>query len=279
MIRIVWIFGLVGLVGCGTTRTTDTTRAATEMLLVSQAVDKAVGQIDFTPMKGKAVFLDVAMIDKATVDKGYVISSLRQQLLASGALVMSEKKESIYVVEARVGAVGTDRHTLLFGTPQMAVPAVIPGVPANIPEIAVYKRTDQKGVAKLAVFAYNRVTGRAVWQSGLIEDVSRQKDRWVLGSGPYSSGTIRRNTELAGEELPSFNSFPQLPHFGKDESDRGDPSLSQLVEKDKAAPGLLPTQAFQFANSDSPALPQPVPFGILGFTGAAPIINHPLLSK
>lgn len=257
---------LLGLVGCGTTRTTDTARAATEMLLVSQAVDKAVGQLDFSPLSGKAVYLDVTMIDKEVVDKGYLISSLRQQLLSQGALVMEEKRDAVYVVEARAGALGTDRHTLLFGTPALSVPALVPGVPTSIPEIALYKRTDQKGVAKVAAFAYNRFTGRAVWQSGLVEDASRQKDRWVLGSGPYSSGSIRRRTELAGEELPT--TFTQLPTFGRD-----DPMAAEKT------PGLLPTQAFQWTNADVPVPPQPVPTGLMAVTGAAPLIHHPLMAR
>ncbi len=260
----------LALGGCGTTRTTDTTRAATEMLLVSQAVDRAVGQIDFTPLQGKAVFLDIAAIDKDVVDKGYVVSSIRQQLLAHGAHVMEDKRDAVYVVEARVGAVGTDRHSLLFGSPQITVPAIVPGIPTSLPEIALYKRTDQKGVAKLAVFAYNRVTGRAVWQSGLVEDVSRLKDRWVLGSGPYSTGTIRRSTELAGEELPPL---PQIPYIGRDEP------AEPLAKKEPADPKRLPEKVHRYANADEPIPPQPVPFGVLGVTGAAPIVLHPLLVK
>lgn len=273
-----WIvgFAILSCIGCGTTRTTDTTRAATEMLLVSQAVDRAVGQIDFTPMKGKAVYLDVAMIDSTVVDKGYLISSVRQQLLAHGANVMEEKRDAVYVVEARVGAVGTDRHSLLFGSPQITVPAIVPGIPTSIPEIALYKRTDQKGVAKLAVFAYNRVTGRAVWQSGLVEDVSRLKDRWVLGSGPYSTGTIRQNTELAGEALPPLPQLPTIPYLNRDDPN-AEPPLAQKA--DMHPPGVLPTKHFQFVNGDAPVPPQPIPFGVLGITGPAPIIQHPILVK
>ena len=274
------LVSLLACVGCGTTRTTDTTRAATEMLLVSQAVDRAVGRIDFAPMRGKAVYLDVAMIDKEIIDKGYVISSLRQQLLAHGAHVMEEKRDAVYTVEARVGAIGTDRHTLLFGSPQLSVPALVPGLPTNIPEIALYKRTDQKGVAKLAVFAYNRVTGRAVWQSGVMEDDSRQKDRWVLGSGPYSSGSIRRNTELAGEELPNFTQLPnfsQLPLLGRDEPQLGESALPHQTESTPSVASSIKT--FQWINSDRPIEPQPVPFGIIGVTGAAAVINHPLMTR
>src|SRR5262249_37715890 len=111
----------------------------------------------------------------------------------------------------------------------------------------------------------NRFTGRAVWQSGLVQDVSRQKDRWVLGSGPYSSGSIRRRTELAGEELPT--TFVPLPLIGH-EGDGPDKT-----------PGLLPTQAFQWPNADAPVPPQPVPAGLMAVTGAAPLILHPIMAR
>ena len=51
---------------------------------ISNAVDKAVTQIDFRTLSGKPVFFDPQYLDN-TVDKGYVTSSLRQQLLASSA--------------------------------------------------------------------------------------------------------------------------------------------------------------------------------------------------
>ncbi len=142
---------------------------------------------------------------------------------------MEDKRDAVYMVEARVGAVGTDRHSLLFGSPQISVPAIIPGIPTSLPEIAIYKRTDQKGVAKLAVFAYNRVTGRAVWQSGLVEDVSRLKDRWVLGSGPYSTGSIRQSTELAGEALPTLPQLPPIPYLNRDDPN-AEPPLAHKAE-------------------------------------------------
>lgn len=203
-----------GAVGCGTTRMTDTTRAASEMLLVSAAVDNAVAQIDCSGLHGRNVFLDVQYLD-GTVDKGYVISSLRQHLLAHGIKLREDRKESDVIVEARSGGVGTDRSSLLLlGTPAMSVPVVVTGQPSQIPEIALIKKTDMKGVAKLAVFAYERKTGEALWQSGLVDARSTLKDLWLMGAGPFSSGSIKRRTELAGEELPRL----PLP-FAPNESD------------------------------------------------------------
>src|SRR5262245_21409086 len=157
------------LAGCGTTKMTDTPRAATEMLLVSQAVDYAVGRLDFAPLSGQPVYLDTTPLDSGVIDKGYLVSSVRQQLLAHGALLQDDKTRAVYVVELRAGAVGTDRNSVMVGTPAVSLPSILPGIPTNIPEIALMKKNDQRGVAKIGVFAYNRITGRALWQSGPVE--------------------------------------------------------------------------------------------------------------
>ncbi|HZU37296.1 MAG TPA: DUF6655 family protein [Gemmataceae bacterium] len=186
--------------GCGTTRLTDTARTATEQLLVSNAIDQAVSELDFRTLAGKTVFFDPQYLD-GTVDRGYLISSIRQQLLASGCLLQEDRTKATYIVEARTGSVGTDRHALLVGVPQMTVPTFVPGQPSNIPEIPFAKKTDQEAVAKVAVFAYNRVTGQPIWQSGVVKAMSTSKDMWLLGAGPFQRGTIRQGTEFAGEPI------------------------------------------------------------------------------
>jgi hypothetical protein len=190
------------MIGCGTTRMSDTQRTATEQLLISNAVDQAVSQIDFRFLAAKPVYFDPQYLD-GTVDKGYVISSLRQQLLASGCVLKEDRSKAVYVVEARAGAVGTDRHSLLVGIPQMTVPTFLPGQPTQIPEIPFAKKTDEQGAAKIAVFAYNRLTGERLWQSGTIQAYSDARDAWLLGLGPFRRGSIVPGTELAGEELPN----------------------------------------------------------------------------
>lgn len=189
--------------GCGTTRTTATARTATEQLLVSDAIDRAVGQVNFRALAGQSVFLaDDAL--GTVVDKQYLSSSLRQHLLASGCILREKREDADFVVEARAGVVGTDSHDLLFGIPAMQVPQVgsFAGVaPAAIPEVAFAKRQEQRGLAKVAVFAYHRHTGMPVWQSGLAISDSTAKNFWVLGAGPFQKGTIFSGTNFAGGEL------------------------------------------------------------------------------
>jgi hypothetical protein len=245
------------LVGCGTTRMTDTPRAATEMLLVSQAADKAVAQIDFSPLAGKTVFLDASSIPEKELDKGYVVSLVRQQLLATGALVYDDKSRAEFIVDVRSGGLGTDRQSLLLGTPAVQLPSVVPGMPTNVPEIALMKKNDQRGVAKIGVYAYNRITGRALWQSGTVEAESRAKDTWVFGAGPFSRGSIRKQTELAGEPLPTFPTtiFGQSSHT--------------------IATNPLGEQYFPNQNSSTPQVL--IPAGLLGVTGAAPLADKPVI--
>lgn len=257
------LLALPFIAGCGTTRTTDTGRAASEMLLVSQAIDQAVAQIDFSPLNGQMVFLDTTAVDKDVVDKGYLISLIRQQLLANGALIQEERSRSVYVVEVRSGGIGTDRHSLLVGTPAISLPSLVPGIPTgSIPELALIKRNDQRGIAKVGVFAYNRITGRALWQSGTVDGTSRSHDTWVFGTGPFSRGTIRQRTELAGEPLTTFPLTLFHPPLGSN----GERTASND-----------PTHEQFFPISNLVPAPPPIPSGMLGVTGTAALVNRPII--
>ncbi len=261
-----WLLLAALLSGCGTTKMTDSPRAATEMLLVSQAVDYAVAKIDFTPLSGQTVFLDTSALEKDVVDKGYVISLVRQQMLAHGALLQEERWRAVYVVELRAGAVGTDRHSVMVGTPAVSLPSVVPGIPTSIPEIALMKKSDQRGVAKIGVFAYNRVTGRAVWQSGTLEASSQIKDTWVFGAGPFTRGTIRQHTELAGEPLPTLPLPTDL--FGQ---------KGEKVDKEVAPTSGTTGKEQYFPNDGLPAPLQPVPAALMGVTGGTILADRPLI--
>jgi hypothetical protein len=185
--------------GCGTTRWSDSKRTATEQLLISDAVERAVMQLDMRPLAGQTVFLDTTILDDVT-DGKYLASALKHQLLASGCRLAAGADTADIVVEARAGAIGTDRNDLLFGIPATSVE--VAGNGTSIPEMALFKRTDQRGVAEVNLFAYDRASGRAVWQSGLARTNSNTRDRWMMGSGPFQDGDIHEQMEFAGERLP-----------------------------------------------------------------------------
>ena len=188
--------------GCGTTKWSDSPRTATEQLLISDAVDRAISEIDFTALADRNVYLDTRYIVTA-LDQNYVVSTLRQHMLASGCIIKDKAEDADFVVEVRSGSLGTNRQDLLFGVPATNLPTagLLPMGSAAIPEIALMKRTNQQAVCKIAVFAYDRMSGRPVWQSGNRKIASRAKDSWFMGAGPFQKGTIYDGTAFAGEKF------------------------------------------------------------------------------
>jgi hypothetical protein len=232
--------------GCGLTRSTDTVRTASEQLLISNAIDKAVQSIDLKTLAGQSVFLDDSRLGEV-VDRNYLVSTLRQHLLANGCRLRDQREQADFIVEARAGAVGTDRNDLLFGVPSTNVPQIMPVQPvpaAVIPEIPIAKRRDQKGIAKLAVFAYHRETGTPVWQSGLVQQESSANDVWILGAGPFQRGSIYDGTEFAGKALR-----------GDDDKEGAVPRRLPAVELANESTFTMPQQ-FAKAPAVAPAAPE-----------------------
>ena len=207
--RLAVLVVLVGVaaVGCGTTREMQ----ATDQLLLSDAVDRSVEQIDFHPLAGHTVFLDTQYLKQAAetgyVNSNYVISSLRQQMFQAGCLVQESKVEADFIVEPRIGTLGSDGHEVSYGLPASntlnAAATVIGNAPALpvLPEISLARRTRDTAAVKLAVFAYHRETKQTVWQSGLSVGRSNVSGHWVLGAGPFQRGTIYNGTMFAGEKI------------------------------------------------------------------------------
>lgn len=196
--------------GCGTTKSFT----ATEQLLVSDAVDATVSKIDFRPLSGHRVYLDNTFLPKQAltpqallVHSEYVTSSLRQQMLAAGVFLCEKKEEAEIIVEARMGALGFDGHSVTYGIPASnslsTAASTLSGAPPIplLPELSFAKKEAKSGAAKIALFAYQRQTLEPVWQSGIARSTSTARDTWVLGVGPLQNGTIYEGTRFAGSRV------------------------------------------------------------------------------
>lgn len=187
--------------GCGTVKTSGTSRTGTEQLLLTNAWDSALQKVDFRALTGVPVYLDDTNV--SAVDKGWVVSSIRQAMLSQGVLLRAKPEQAQWIVEARVGAYGTDNYSWLLGMPQTSVPQTITGMPTGtIPELALVKKNDQQGIAKLALFGYDRASGQLVWNSGTMVASATAKDVYVGGVGPIQSGTIHGGTKVVGIRVP-----------------------------------------------------------------------------
>jgi hypothetical protein len=199
--------------GCGTTKVTGTARTGTEQLLLTNAWDKALLRVDFRPLTGVPVFLDTANV--TAVDQGWVVSSLREAMLTQGVLIREKREQAQFIVEARVGAYGTDDDSMLVGISQTTVPPTITGIPTGtIPKLPLIERSRQSAVAKLALFAYDRTSGQLVWSSGTVLDKADTKNVFVGGFGPIKSGSLQKGAEVAGIEIPLPGENEQPPKNG-----------------------------------------------------------------
>ena len=268
-----WTWGLMvgammAIGGCGTTRMSDTLRTGTEQLLLSAAIDRSINAMEFDVLADKDVYFDPQFL-KGVSDEGYIVSSIRQRLLAEGVFLKASREEATYVVEARAGSIGTNRQDVLIGVPQTSLPAgaLAAGAPSVIPEIPFAKKTHQKGVAKIAVFAYNQVTGQALWQSGAVPITADARDTWVLGTGPFQRGSIYNgnsflgqrvkwpwsvarnstvNDDAAGVPVNVTRLFPENPNIV--------PPRAPIVAKDKKEDKVAPAS---FNPGVPPSQPQP----------------------
>lgn len=184
--------------GCGINKS----RLATEQLVVSDAVDRAVAEIDFGPLSGRKVYFDTKYMDSVKLtpvgNVEYVISSLRQQMVAYDCRLQEKPEQAEFIVEARMGVMANDGHEVTYGIPGSAamttasVFLTAPVAAPAMPELSLGRRNHQQGTAKIGLFAYDRQTREPVWQSGLAKGASRARDLWLFGLGPFETrGPVR----------------------------------------------------------------------------------------
>ena len=258
---VIMVSCMMLLTGCGTTKV----KTATEQLLISNAVDMTIGKMDFSVIAGEPVYLDTSYITQVKgygfVNANYIISSIRQQLFAHGCQVQDARDGATYIIEARVGALGSDSHDVTYGIPAnnaittaASIITSTPSLPA-IPEISFAKRHGQSGVAKIAVFIYGKDEKEPVWQSGVEFARSTANDAWVFGAGPFQWGTIHDGTRFAGSRI----SIPIAEWFRPKSSSKEDEEVRIHDE-------------FTFINPPEPQLQSVIP---AGHTTELPIGGEP----
>ncbi len=152
------LLSAVLVAGCTTARSTAPARTASEQLLISAAADRAASQLSLSIPKGTRVFVDTRYFQG--YDDGYAIAAIRTQMLKSGLMVVDDRPQAEAVVMVSSGALSTDQKSLLIGLPQLTVPYIPVGNSVTVPEIALFKQAEEKGVAKFVATGYDAKTGK-----------------------------------------------------------------------------------------------------------------------
>jgi hypothetical protein len=263
--RLLFALSSVALVaGCGTMKN----HMATEQLLISDAIERAIDQIDFSPLANSTVYLDTQYITKVTaqgfLNNDYIRSALRERLMMSKCKLSENAADAEFVVEVRVGALGTDAHEVNYGIPASqpiaSTASILSGsvaVPA-LPEVSFAKKDERRGAATFHVFAFRRETMEPVWQPEVAHGRSSARSTWVFGAGPFEKGTIYRRTRFAGapiEEL-EVDRLPAIATLRDGIRETGDVFRHGLLP---IGPGvlanLIPSFAAEAENVPNSAIP------------------------
>ena len=90
---------------------------------------------------------------------------------------------------------------------------------------------------------YDRDLGTRVWLSGIQLARSSSSDFWILGAGPFQSGTIHDGTQFAGQQI-------DLPFIGKNQAELAFEQEKLIRQYEDHATFLKPTDD---SKDESPA--------------------------
>ena len=186
------------LAACTSVRETLPERTATEQLLISAAADRAIEHLDLGIAAGTKVALQAYNFD--AYDEGYVLGALRDRLLREGIHLVDQQAAPDLILEVRAGALSIDKRSDLLGIPSFTLPIPLAG-PFQTPEIALFKRERQEGIAKLAVTSFDPENGALHSSSGPTYGSSTH-DRWVVLIFGWTDEDIGREESGVKPEQP-----------------------------------------------------------------------------
>jgi hypothetical protein len=162
--------------GCTSLRESYPQRTASEQMLISSAADRAAQNLALDLPAGAGVYVEAANFEGT--DSRYALAAIREQLARQGARLMPSRDSADYVVEIRAGALSIDQEKVLVGIPELSIPLPLT-VPLGIPEIALFKKEERRGVAKFAALAYDAKDGEFAAATAPQYGVGRET-HWVF---------------------------------------------------------------------------------------------------
>jgi len=139
---------LIHLTSCATRTVSTTPRTAIEQMLLSTAVDAALEKFELPHVTGRKVYVDLTNL--TGYDAQYMKVAVRARFAEIGATLTDTPDQAEFIAEIASGCLGTEYKSFIIGIPSIP----IPGSPAPMPEISLFRKVEQTGIMKFLIFVH-----------------------------------------------------------------------------------------------------------------------------
>jgi hypothetical protein len=185
-------------------------RAATEQLLLSQAVERSLEDVAVPMLKDAAVVMEVAGL---TPDQYYVRDAVAGHLARTlGTKIVDTRSQAKYVVHVMVQALGTELDQSFFGMPQVQGGLI----PIALPELPLYKFIREIGYVRYSMNIYDAATGRLALATPWYTKTAAWRQYTIFIFLTFRTSTLTDPPELS--KPPAVPIIAPLPAEGNDKS-------------------------------------------------------------
>jgi hypothetical protein len=163
-------------VGCSFSRRTHLPRSASQQILATQAIIRALDQFKFPDMRGKKVLVHVGAPGDG-VDIDFLRTAVQIEVFEEQARVVVSPEKADLVLAVLVGSMGLNIRGRFVG-----IEGTTGGgfVPFTIPELALYKRTHTNGFAQAEFALADPNSGEIIERSDPVQGNTQGESTTVL---------------------------------------------------------------------------------------------------
>jgi hypothetical protein len=151
-------------------------RSATQQVLATQAIVRALDQFEFPDISGKKVLVHVGAPGDA-VDTEFLRTAVQLEVFEEHAKVVVAPEKADFVLGVLVGSMGLNIRGRFLGIKGTTGGGV---VPFTIPELALFQRTRTSGFARAEFALVDLETGEIIKRSDPVEGHSEGESTTVL---------------------------------------------------------------------------------------------------
>jgi hypothetical protein len=176
---------VLALTGCAATvQPAGSGLTASQQLIATEAIDRALDELQWPNVDGHKVFVEIGA-PASDDEQRYLRSALAARIAERGGKVAPDLKSADSELVVLAKAMGIDATQTFFGLPTLQSSLV----PVGLPEIPLYKATQQKGVAKLETLLVDRKRGGVYAHPDPVKSEIWVKDWTVLFFSKHDANT------------------------------------------------------------------------------------------